>query len=233
MSSQKRTANLDRILDRILLVCAHADDEVLGAGGTLARHDMMGDAVRMLIVADCRTARDPEAEPALAPAALQAAQVLGAEVRFLGWHGMRLDAGHLLPLIQGIEAELAAFRPSVVYTHHAHDLNSDHQAVSRAVMVATRPFLVCRPTRVLHFEVPSSTGWETPPTFAPNAFVELSKSMLAKKLEAMACYAQELRPAPHPRSFEALRARASYWGQQCGCRYAEPFMLMREVLTAP
>lgn len=213
-----------------MVVSAHADDEVLGAGGVVARHVAAGDEVRTLVVADCRSARSAgAAPPALLPAALEAARVLGAQVRFLGRQGMTLADDPELILNREIEAELAAFEPAVVYTHLAGDLNSDHRAVSRAVAVATRPFGAWCPERVLHFEVPSSTGWETPSTFSPNYFVDVTISFLDKKLEAMACYAEELRPPPHPRSLEGLRVRAAYWGQQCGCRYAEPFALMREV----
>lgn len=215
---------------RVLVVSAHADDEVLGAGGAIARHVAAGDSVRVLILADCRSARDAYHEPALLPAAKEAAAILGTELRFGGYPGMSLDAGPELRLVQFIEAQLAEYEPDAVYTHHAHDLNSDHRATSRAVMVATRPFGAWTPARVLHFEVPSSTGFETPSTFAPNVFVAIDKAALEKKLAAMACYSSEMRPAPHPRSLEALRSRAEYWGQQCGVRYAEPFMLMREVV---
>lgn len=217
---------------KVMVICAHADDEVLGAGGAICRHVAQGDVVRGFILADCRTARTSHrAPPALHSAALEAAKVLGIEgVLFGGRRGMSLGEEPELPLVQAIEAELAAFQPEVVYTHHAGDLNSDHRAVSRAVMVATRPYGAHQPGRVLHFEVPSSTGWETPSTFAPNYFVALSGALLDTKLAAMACYKEELRPAPHPRSLEALRTRAAYWGQVCGAAYAEPFQLMREVL---
>ncbi len=216
---------------RVLIFSAHADDEVLGAAGAIAHHAVQGDDVRVIICADCRAARPGHAAaPALLPAAEKAAEVLGAlEVVFLGYRGMTLGQD-VLGLTRAIEAELRTSTPHIVYTHHAHDLNSDHRAVSRAVMVATRPFGAHRPARVLHFEVPSSTGWETPATFAPSVFLSLSEALLDKKLAAMACYAEEMRPAPHPRSLEALRVRAAYWGQQCGCAYAEPYMLMREVM---
>lgn len=217
---------------RVLIVAAHADDEVLGAGGAIARHATAGDDVRVLIMADCRTARpDWRKPPALNAAAIEAAKVLGVSGVLFGERGgMTLDAGPELPLVQIIETELKLARPDVVYTHHAGDLNSDHRAVSHAVMVATRPFGAWTPELVLHFEVPSSTGWETPSAFAPNHFVALPAGILERKLAAMACYAEELRPAPHPRSIEGLRHRAAYWGQQCGVEYAEPFMLMREVV---
>lgn len=216
---------------KVMIIAAHADDEVLGAGGAIARHVAAGDAVRVVICADCRTVRQDWLLPEMHPAAVDAARVLGVEdPRFLGRHGMTLGDGPELKLIQAIEKQLRDFQPATVYTHHAHDLNSDHRAVSRAVMVATRPYGAHQPGRVLHFEVPSSTGWETPASFSPNSFVELSEALLQKKLDAMACYAEELRPGNHPRSLAALRTRAAYWGQLCGCAYAEPFQLMREVL---
>lgn len=216
-------------MSRVLIVCAHSDDEVLGAGGAIAHHVAAGDEVRVLIMADCRSARDAYHQPALLPAAKEAAAILGITLRFGGYPGMSLDAGPELPLVQFIEGQLSDFKPAIVYTHNAGDLNSDHRAVSRAVMVATRPMGAWTPNRVLHFEVPSSTGWETPSTFAPNVFVALDEATLGRKLAAMECYREEMRPAPHPRSLEALRERAGYWGQIAGCRYAEPFMLMREI----
>ncbi len=37
---------------KVLVIAAHPDDEVLGCGGTIARHATMGDDVHLLLVAD-------------------------------------------------------------------------------------------------------------------------------------------------------------------------------------
>ena len=42
---------------RILVVAAHPDDEVLGCGGTIARHADAGDHVQVLIVSEGATSR--------------------------------------------------------------------------------------------------------------------------------------------------------------------------------
>ena len=42
-------------MSRILVVAAHPDDEVLGCGGTIARHVDSGDQVQVLIVAEGST----------------------------------------------------------------------------------------------------------------------------------------------------------------------------------
>ena len=40
-------------------MAAHADDEVLGCGGTIARHVDQGDQVNLLVICDGVSARDP------------------------------------------------------------------------------------------------------------------------------------------------------------------------------
>ena len=44
-------------MTNILVVAAHPDDEVLGCGGTIAKHADEGDRVNILIVAEGATSR--------------------------------------------------------------------------------------------------------------------------------------------------------------------------------
>ena len=46
--------------DKVLVIAAHPDDEVLGCGGTIARHSEIGDNVQILIVAEGATSRPPQ-----------------------------------------------------------------------------------------------------------------------------------------------------------------------------
>jgi hypothetical protein len=52
---------------------------------------------------------------------------------------------------------------------------------------------------------------------------------LETKIAAMACYKEESRTFPHPRSPEALRNIAARWGSVAGCAAAEAFELIRSV----
>ena len=52
-----------------------------------------------------------------------------------------------------------------------------------------------------------------------------------RKLEALNCYADELRPFPHPRSAENLRALARVRGAAVGLESAEAFMVIREIIS--
>ena len=61
-------------------------------------------------------------------------------------------------------------------------------------------------------------------------YVELGSS-LDVKIAAMACYKEELRDFPHPRSLDAIRAQAALRGTQSGVSAAEAFRIVRKVIT--
>ena len=63
-----------------------------------------------------------------------------------------------------------------------------------------------------------------PPAAVP--FVDVT-STLERKLDSFAHYATEVRDYPHPRSEQAIRAAAAFYGASCGCEAAEPFVLVR------
>ncbi len=220
---------------RVLAIAAHPDDELLGLGATLARHVEAGDEVVAIVVSEGASSRyEAGAENELQAAGRKAAKTLGlADIRFLGFPDQRLDTVPLIEVTQRVEKHIDELRPDTLYTHHWGDMNRDHRVVGEAVMVAVRPIGENFPRTVLLFETPSSTEWAPPDpgsAFVPNYFVDVT-STIDKKLAAMACYESEIRPAPHPRSLEALRARAQYWGQVITRPYAEAFVLGRRVIT--
>jgi LmbE family N-acetylglucosaminyl deacetylase len=219
---------------KVLILSAHPDDELLGVGGTAARHVQEGDEVTMVVVSDGATSRyEAGAEDMLRACGRAAARIVGAkELRFLGLRDQRLDAVPIIDVIKPIEAVVDELRPDLVYTHHWGDLNRDHRVVCEATLVACRPVGDSYPRRLFLFETPSSTEWSsTDPSlqFTPNHFVDITAT-LETKLAAMACYTTEVRPAPHPRALESLRARAQYWGQIVARPFAEAFVLVRQVV---
>jgi LmbE family N-acetylglucosaminyl deacetylase len=218
---------------RVAVIAAHPDDELLGLGGTVARHADAGDDVVAVIASEGATSRyASEATKQLEECCRAAAKILGIrEVRFLGFPDQRMDARPLVEITQTIEGVLREVEPEVVYTHHWGDLNRDHRIVSEAVQVACRPVGAGYPRRLICFETPSSSEWSAPDPasqFVPTLFTDVT-STIDRKLAAMACYVTEVRPAPHPRALTALRARAEHWGHVVGRPYAEAFVLLREV----
>jgi len=218
----------------ILIVAAHPDDEVLGVGATIARHAKAGDKVTTLILAtglDSRGSADADAHRKLRGQADKAAAILGTqELRFASFPDNRMDTVALLDVVKAIEDIARRINPEIVYTHCARDLNVDHEITARAVATAFRPQPNSCATRLLAFDVPSATDWnQNAAPFAPTTFVDAAAT-LEIKLKAMACYDGELRPFPHARSIEAIRARAVAWGTHVGLAAAEPFELLREIV---
>ena len=226
--------------DSVLVVAAHPDDEVLGCGGTIARHADAGDQVQVLIVAEGATSRQEQRNrnqasdelSALAHAAQKVGTILGAkEVELLNLPDNRLDSLDRLDLIKRIEECIAHHQPQVVYVHHAGDVNIDHRRLHEAVVTACRPTPGQLVRRLLSFEVASSTEWQPPgsaPPFQPNWFVDIS-SQWPRKREALEAYASEMRPWPHARSIEALEHLARWRGAQVGVEAAEAFCLLRQL----
>jgi len=226
--------------ERVLVVAAHPDDELLGVGGTLARHSAMGDAVNILILAEGVTARHGTRErsagegdiAALMDAARSAARLVGAaEPRFAGFPDNRMDEVALLDVVKCVEQCLSELHPSIVYTHYAGDLNIDHQIACQSVVTACRPLPGTSVRAIYAYETLSSTEWAAPlePVFAPNRFVDIS-NYLEVKLRALDFYRGEMRAFPHPRSREAVAALAHDRGASIGVDAAEAFMVLRETV---
>jgi LmbE family N-acetylglucosaminyl deacetylase len=217
----------------VLVVAAHPDDEVLGAGATCAKHVDDGDDVHAVIVSEGATSRYEDGmASALRTAAARSAELIGfASLTFLELPDQRLDTLALIDVTQRLEPIVERLRPSSVYTHVPVDVNTDHGIVARATWTACRPYSAPYVKRLLAFETPSSTEWAWPlpdSVFTPQWFEDVGGT-IERKLEAMACYESELRDYPHPRSLQALRERAAGWGSRCGVAFAEPFAVLRVV----
>lgn len=215
----------------VLVVAAHPDDEILGVGGTLAKHDARGDDVHALVLSEGASSRyEGGAEQMLRSSAERSAKKVGfRSIRLLAMPDQRLDAMPLIEVTQTVEQSVNDLKPEVVYTHSPVDVNTDHGIVSRATWTACRPYSTPWLKRILVFETPSSTEWAWPlPSsgFQPNWYVDITET-LDRKLDAMAQYESELRDYPHPRSLRALTERARSWGSHIGVEAAEPFVLLR------
>ena len=223
---------------KILVVAAHPDDEMLGCGGLLARLAAAEKQISILLLGEGPTARASEthevqaAQTGALKSALAAAAVLGIrDVRFANLPDNRFDGIPLLEVVKQVETVADAVRPDFVLTHFAGDLNIDHQITHRAVMTAFRPLPGMHPTTILSFEVLSSTEYAPPgmgASFHPTVYIDITNFLEAKQ-KALAAYASEMRPWPHPRSRETVEHLARLRGSQCGCQAAEGFVLYRGI----
>jgi len=219
-------------MDKVLVICAHPDDETLGPGGTLSLHAIKKDKVSVLIIADGETSRESHSKIEVRQKqAVQACSILGiSDVEFLNYPDQKLDSISLLELTKKIKEKILKFNPSLIYTHYWEDLNNDHRRTFEATAVASRPFKNSKIRKILCFETPSSTEWSLAnKSFKPNCFVNIEK-VINKKLSALKKYKNEIHSFPHPRSIVSIRNRSRYWGSISGLKNAEPFMIFREVI---
>ncbi len=220
----------------VLVVAAHPDDEVLGCGGTIARHVAQGDRVHVVIAGEGVLSRGGSSRSevdCLKEAARRASGILGTETLTLNdYPDNRLGSIASLDVTQFVEEHVKKNAPGIVYTHHWADMNDDHARLCECVLTACRPVPGQTVRRILCFEIPSSTGWRGPRSrsFDPDWFVDISSS-LETKLAALTEYAHEMREFPHARSREAITHLARWRGASVGVAAAEAFVLVRNLET--
>jgi LmbE family N-acetylglucosaminyl deacetylase len=216
-----------------LVIAPHPDDEVLGAGGAMARWSREGHAVHVLVVTRGRPPLYSREEEDRCRAEAEAAhRRLGiASTAWLDLPAAELDGLPHRELNGRVAEAILALAPEELYVPFLGDVHLDHQLVFRSALVAARPCRSGWPRRVYAYETLSETNWNAPfltPSFTPNHFVDITGTLEAK-LEAMALYRSQVRPAPHERSLQALRALATLRGATVGLGAAEAFVTIRTV----
>ncbi|ARI76251.1 PIG-L deacetylase family protein [Halobacillus mangrovi] len=215
-----------------LVVVAHPDDEVLGAGATMYKLAQKGHSVNVCILSGGVNARNrrPTTEE-LNDDVNNSMKLLGVDKVITGnFPNIELNTVPHIELVKFIEEAIIETKANVVFTHHPADLNNDHLHTSLACQAAVRLFQrrgEVQPLKELLFmEVPSSTEWglnKTMNQYSPNTFIEIGEKNVNKKLEALSHYRGVMRDYPHPRSHDYIKGLASYRGGQAGMVYAESF----------
>jgi LmbE family N-acetylglucosaminyl deacetylase len=226
--------------NRVLIVAAHPDDEVLGCGGSIIRHVKKGDSVSVVILGEGETSRNGSAATGQKKAnqlqldARKVSRFLGVkQLYLLGLPDNRLDSLDFLDVVKKIEDIKRKVHPTIVYTHHFGDLNIDHRIAFNATLTAFRPQPEEQMVSIFAFETVSSTEWNVQTAksvFCPNHFVSLSKMEMQNKIQALKIYKSEIRPYPHPRSPQSLIHLACWRGSMVGLRSAEAFEVIRNII---
>ena len=217
---------------KYLIVVAHPDDEVLGAGASIYKWAQEGNAVDVAIMCTEAKAR------AFRPEDNELEEDMNASIRFIGvgrkfeasFPNIEMNTVPHLQLVQFIESAIRESEPDVVITHHPADTNNDHLQTSMACQEAVRLFQrrpeVKRIKEVWYMEVPSCSEWAINSAmnpFRPNCFVEVGEDAVDAKIKALGMYRGVMRPYPHPRSAEYIKGLAAVRGSQWGQKYSECF----------
>ena len=214
--------------ENVLVIAAHPDDEILGSGGTIKKLINHGYKVITVIAAKGRK----EEEHHIQQLMLQANKHLGVEeVLFLEFPNLLMETIPLVEINKSIEDLLDKYKPAMIFTHHYGDTNRDHQILFQAVLTAARPLPGKKPLEILCFETVSSSEWSqhtNDKEFKPNYFVDITNT-IDDKLKSLQHYDVEMRPFPHPRSYDGVKYLARVRGMTVGVEYAEAFEIIRRV----
>lgn len=217
---------------KYLIVVAHPDDEVLGAGGSIWKWVHRGETVDVCIMSTKAKAR------AFRPLDNELNYDLNSALGYLGinkkyegtFPNIEMNTVPHLKMVQFIESAIKDSESDIVITHHPADTNNDHMQTSMACQEAVRLFQrrpeLKRLKEFWYMEVPSCTEWAVNSAmqkFQPNCFVEVGIDGVQAKVQALSMYNGVMRPYPHPRSQEYITALATYRGSQFGLNYAEAF----------
>lgn len=217
---------------RELYFAPHPDDEVLGCGGTIARHAAENEVYVCVVTKGV--------EPLFSDAIInktreeqkKAHKFLGVkECYYLDFPAVMLEEEHRYEINAAISRIIAKVKPDTVYIPHFGDMQKDHKIVSEAVMVAVRPKGEYCVKKVYSYETLSETEWNIPHVanvFIPNRFVDIS-DVLEVKLKAISMFESQMGDFPNPRSVEAVKALASLRGSTISVNAAESFCVIREI----
>lgn len=219
---------------KVLVIAPHSDDEILGVGGTIAKHISNGDEVYVCVVSNHDVPLyTPEQKQIIRNETYEAHQYLGIkETIFLEFVAVLLREEPSYKVNAAVRDTVMRVQPEIVYMPHFGDIHSDHQIVAMASQVAVRPVGQSFVKTVYAYETLSETEWNAPHSsnsFIPNCFSDIS-DFLDKKLEAMAKFKSQLYDAPHPRSLKAINALAEYRGSTINVEAAEAFSLIRTIV---
>lgn len=223
------------MINNILVVAPHPDDEILGCGATMKKKILQGHNVYVIIMTNAHFGM-PDVYPAesisiVRSEALVAHKLLGVkDTIFLDFPAPKLDQFPIAEMTQSISKCIAENNIDTVYLPHRGDIHFDHKRVFDSTMVACRPVGDCPVKRIYAYETLSETEWSYPyqsDSFIPTFFEKIDVEMFNYKCKAMECFTTQLREFPNSRSLECIEALGKYRGATIGAERAEAFMVMR------
>jgi LmbE family N-acetylglucosaminyl deacetylase len=219
-------------MKNVIVISAHPDDEVLGAGGTLLKHKNRGDNLAWLIITGIDEANGFTKER-VRTRELEIQQVADgigfSKVYKLNYPTMGLTPEIVNEMIPKISSIFSQFEPEVIYVMNRSDAHSDHRYTFDAVVACTKSFRYPYIKKVLMYECISETEFApqlSEKVFIPNYYVDIS-DFFDRKIEIMQIYQSELGEHPFPRSNRNIESLATFRGASVGVNYAESFQIIK------
>ena len=221
-------------MKKILVIAPHADDETLGCGGTILKHNHQGDQCNWLIMTKMSNSTGYSKKQ------IQKRELEIIKVRKLlsfknvinfNFETSKLDTIPLSILVKSISEVIKKIKPNILYIPCSTDIHSDHRITSNAVIASSKSFRHNYIKSIREYEVLSETDYslETSTTrFNPNLWIDISK-FLNKKIQVIKTYSGEIQKFPKPRSIKNIKALAINRGCSISCAAAESFRILKQI----
>tara|TARA_R110002153_G_scaffold273339_2_gene444006 strand:+ start:8971 stop:9606 length:636 start_codon:yes stop_codon:yes gene_type:complete len=200
----------------VLIIAPHADDELLGVGGTAYKYLDNGNEVHVII---CGVRKNDDSD-----------QIKNATKDFTSIHILPFeDESYNIiknKLLKNLENIYNNLKPNIVFIPNKDDFNMDHKTVHEICEVVLRRYQKHSPDKILMYEVPSSTNQSFNNNFKCNYYEQLSLTNLNSKIKRFHEYKNEVREFPNPRSLDGIKTYAMFRGMECNTAYAEGFNLI-------
>ncbi len=220
---------------KILIISPHPDDETLGCGGTFLKHKDMGDKIYWLIITnvDVENGWDKDIVDKRQKEIETVSEMYGFEKTFkLDYPTAKLDTMPMQEIIESVSKVIFEIKPEIIYLPNRSDVHTDHQITFKTAYSCTKNFRYPFIKRILMYETLSETEFAPAlpeNAFIPNVFVDITK-YFEKKLEIFKIYKSEVMEGQSPRSLKVIEAFNKYRGSQIGEKYAEAFVLLKEII---
>jgi len=199
-----------------LIIAPHADDELLGVGGTAHKYINTGNEVHVII---CGVRKNDDV-----------IQIEKATKDFTSVHILPFqDESYNIiknKLLKSVEKIYNNLKPNIVFIPNKDDFNMDHKAVYEVCEVVLRRYQEHSPDKIVMYEIPSSTTQSFNNNFKCNYYEELSLTDINFKIKRFYEYKNEVRKFPNPRSEDGIMVYAMFRGMECNTIYAEGFNLI-------
>jgi N-acetylglucosamine malate deacetylase 1 len=221
-------------MNKVAIIALHPDDETLGCGGTILKHQANGDEINWIIGTEMKEsdgfiksqikARDDEIS--------KVAGLYGfTSIHQLGLSSTKVDQYPISEIVSKISIIFNEIQPNIIYLPFSGDIHSDHQYLFNAAMSCTKSFRYPYIKKIYMMETISETEFSAnnqSVRFVPNVYNDITKFM-DKKIQIMNEYKNQLGNHPFPRNEKNIQALATFRGASSGCELAESFMLIKEI----
>jgi LmbE family N-acetylglucosaminyl deacetylase len=199
----------DLTKNRVLVLAAHADDEILGCGGSLIKHIKAKDPVKIIIFTDDISKVNQERRKKEAIRALRLIKI--KDISWLGFKDGRLN-DHLA--IDSLRRGIDSFSPTLIYLPSQEEIHPDHLTLAEATKQVYKQLK--NKSTLAYYEISAP--------LKPNVLVDITKE-IDLKLKALRCYTSQLAQNDYLEKIKGLNRYRTYTLPK-NIKYAEAFRIV-------